>query len=219
VDLDFDSGLIPVVAQDRLTGEIRMVAFASREAVRRTLETGLATFYSRSRGELWEKGQTSGNAMDVSAVLVDCDADCLVYQVTARGPTCHTGAPTCFFKRLDRDGTIKNDQVPAPTLLARLEATIAARKSATAEKSYVKSLFDAGASKIGDKLREEADELARAVASEDDARVASEAADVLFHVLVALRSRNVEFEAVLRELDRRSGTSGHEEKAARKPVS
>src|SRR4051812_43947831 len=190
-----------------------MLAFASPEAVKRTLETGRATFYSRSRGGLWEKGQTSGNGMEVSAVIVDCDADALIYQVTPRGPTCHTGAETCFYRRLD------GGDVPAATTLLRLEATIASRKQSNAEKSYVKSLFDAGAPKIGEKLREEADELARAVASEDAVRVASEAADVVFHVMVALRSRDVSFDAVLRELDRRSGTSGHEEKAARSPGS
>jgi phosphoribosyl-ATP pyrophosphohydrolase/phosphoribosyl-AMP cyclohydrolase len=218
--LDDTKDLLPVVAQDRLTGEVRMVAFASAEAVRRTLETGRATFFSRSRSELWEKGQTSGNAMDVAAVLVDCDADCLVYLVDARGPTCHTGAPTCFFRRVvsgpnGGEPEITTGEVPAPTLLARLEAVIASRRAATAEASYVKALFDGGASKIGAKLREEACELADAVAAEDEARVASEAADVLFHVLVALRSRDVPFEAVLRELDRRSGTSGHAEKRAR----
>jgi phosphoribosyl-ATP pyrophosphohydrolase/phosphoribosyl-AMP cyclohydrolase len=204
VSLVFDSGLIPVVAQDRVSGEIRMVAFANAEAVRRTLESGKATFFSRSRGELWEKGQTSGNAMDVSAVLVDCDADCLVYLVAPRGPTCHTGAATCFFRRLAPDGTIATDAVPTPTALARLEAVIEARKQSTASASYVKSLFDGGAEKIGGKLREEADELARAVASESDDRVVSEAADVVFHILVALRSRSLPLDLVLRELDRRS---------------
>jgi phosphoribosyl-AMP cyclohydrolase / phosphoribosyl-ATP pyrophosphohydrolase len=224
-ELDFTSlsnarDLLPVVAQDRLTGEVRMVAFATAEAVKRTLETGRATFWSRSRGELWEKGRTSGNALDVSAVLVDCDADCLVYLVSARGPTCHTGAPTCFFRRLalDRDdgaALVQDHEVPAPTLLGRLEAVLEARKSETADKSYTRSLYDGGPEKIGKKLREEADELARAVAGEDEARVTSEAADVLFHVMVALRSRGVAFESVLRELDRRAGTSGHDEKRAR----
>lgn len=210
MDLDFDSGLIPVIAQDRTTGEIRMLAFASPEAVKRTVETGRATFFSRSRGELWEKGQTSGNALDVSAVLVDCDADALIYQVTPRGPTCHTGAETCFYRTLD------GGEVPAPTTLGRLEATIAQRKKSSAEKSYVKALLDGG--NVGDKLREEADELARAVAGESVDRVASEAADVLFHLMVALASRDVRFEAVLLELERRSGTSGHAEKASRKSV-
>ena len=213
-------GLVPVVAQDHVTGEIRMVAYATIEAIRRTLETRRATFFSRSRGELWEKGQTSGNAMDVKHVLVDCDGDCLVYLVAPRGPSCHTGAPTCFFRRvvLDEGGalSVRDDEVPAPQLVARLERTLEARKSAPPRSSYVRSLYDAGAAGIGDKLREEADELARAVQSESDDRVASEAADLLFHMMVALRSRGVPMLDVLTELERRSGTSGHAEKASRK---
>lgn len=223
--MTFDEhGLIPVVAQDHLTGEVRMVAFATEQAVRMTLESGRATFWSRSRGELWEKGRTSGHTLAVTAVLVDCDADCLVYLVAPNGPTCHTGRATCFFRRatLDASGqstppkiAITDSEVPAPTLLARLEAVLEARKASTAKASYVKSLYEGGAPKIGEKLVEEAGELARAVAGEDDERVVSEAADVLFHVMVALRSRGVGVEAVLRELDRRTGTSGHDEKRAR----
>src|SRR5262249_53539842 len=99
--IDFDAaGLVTVVVQDHLTGDVRMVAHATVEAVRKTLETGKATFWSRSRGELWEKGQTSGNALAVRRVLVDCDADCLIYEVEPHGPTCHTGAPSCFFQVL-----------------------------------------------------------------------------------------------------------------------
>ena len=118
--MQFDEhGLLPVVAQDHLTGVVRMVAFANERAVKLTLETGRATFWSRSRGELWEKGVTSGNAMDVKAVLVDCDADCLLYLVAPRGPTCHTGAPSCFFRRaLLKDGHLRTSdaEVPPPTL-------------------------------------------------------------------------------------------------------
>ncbi len=217
--MDFDEhGLIPVVAQDHLTGQVRMVAFATEQAVKLTLETRRATFWSRSRGELWEKGRTSGNTLEVTGVLVDCDADCLVYLVAANGPTCHTGAATCFFRRAELvDGrvVVGDAEVPAPTLLARLEAVLEARRAADAKASYAKSLYDGGPAKIGEKLVEEATELARAVAGEDDERVASEAADVLFHVMVALRSRGVALEAVLRELERRSGTSGHDEKRAR----
>lgn len=217
--MDFDEhGLIPVVAQDHLTGQVRMVAFATAKAVELTLETGRATFWSRSRGELWEKGTTSGNGLAVKGVLVDCDADCLVYLVAPSGPTCHTGAPSCFFRRAELEAghvRVCDAQVPAPTLLARLEAVLEARKASDAKASYVKSLYEGGAPKIGEKLIEEAGELARAIAGEDDGRVASEAADVVFHVMVALRSRNVAFEEVLRELDRRTGTSGHDEKRAR----
>jgi phosphoribosyl-ATP pyrophosphohydrolase/phosphoribosyl-AMP cyclohydrolase len=213
--------LIPVVAQDRVTGEIRMLAYASAEAVRMTIETGKATFFSRSRGKLWTKGETSGNVLDVHAVLADCDADALIYLVTPHGPSCHTGAPTCFFRRLADDGSGKlvpsDEDVPAPTLLARLDAVLLARTGSTAEKSYTKSLYEAGAPRIGDKLREEADELARAVASESTERVVSEAADVVFHVMIALRSRGIGVEAVLRELEARTGVGGHEEKKQRKP--
>jgi len=216
-----DRGLLPVVAQDRVTGEIRMVAYASAEAVHATLETGRATFFSRSRGELWVKGGTSGNVLAVEGVLVDCDADCLIYLVTPAGPSCHTGAPTCFFRRaeLGESGVVlREDAVPRSTLLARLDAVLEARRAADAKASYAKSLYDGGAAKIGAKLREEADELARAVEGEEDARVTSEAADVLFHVMVALRSRGLSITSVLDELDRRAGTSGHDEKRARLPA-
>ncbi len=215
-----ERGLLPVVAQDDLTGEIRMLAWANAEAVARTLDSGRATFWSRSRGALWVKGETSGHGLDVRSVLVDCDEDALVYLVRPAGPTCHTGAATCFFRRLaagEGGPVVRDDEVPGATLLARLEAVLEARKHATGEKSYVKSLYEGGAEKIGGKLREEADELARAVASEDDGRVASEAADLLFHLAVALRARGVGFAEVLRELDRRAGTSGHEEKRGRNP--
>jgi phosphoribosyl-ATP pyrophosphohydrolase/phosphoribosyl-AMP cyclohydrolase len=198
-----------------------MVAFATEKAVELTLETGRATFWSRSRGELWEKGTTSGNWLAVTGVLVDCDADCLVYLVAPRGPTCHTGSPSCFFRRAElENGHVRavDREVPAPTLLARLEGVLEARKSSDAKASYARSLYDAGAAKIGEKLIEEAGELARAIAGEDDGRVVSEAADVVFHLMVALRSRNVAFEEVLRELDRRTGTSGLDEKRARRPA-
>lgn len=206
--------LIPVVAQDHVTGEIRMLAWASAEAVRATLETGRATFFSRSRRELWEKGGTSGNTLDVVSVLVDCDADALVYLVAPRGPTCHTGVPSCFFRRLTGEGTL-DEAAPASTLLARLEAVLVSRRSATAGKSYTKSLYEGGPQKIGAKVREEADELARALENETNERVASEAADVLFHVMVALTSRGLRMADVLNELERRAGTSGHDEKRSR----
>lgn len=217
--LRFDAdGLVPVVVQDRATGEIRMVAFANEEALRLTLENGRATFWSRSRQAIWQKGETSGNHLDVDAVFVDCDSDCLVYQVRPRGPTCHTGKPTCFFQRVDlaaERAVALSSSAPPTTELGRLERALEERKASTAGASYTKSLYDGGPEKIGGKLREEADELARAVANETDDRVTSEAADVLFHVMVALRSRNVSLESVVLELARRSGRSGHEEKASR----
>jgi phosphoribosyl-ATP pyrophosphohydrolase/phosphoribosyl-AMP cyclohydrolase len=206
-------GLVPVVVQDHLTGEIRMLAFASKEAVERTLESGRATFWSRSRRQLWEKGETSGNEIRVLRVLVDCDADSLLYASDPQGPSCHTGAESCFFRSLDKDGL--HPPGGPSTLLASLEAVLEARKQSTGASSYTKSLYDGGPAKIGAKVCEEAGELAHALELESDGRVVSEAADVVYHVLVGLRSREIPLRRVLAELARRMGTSGHTEKASR----
>jgi phosphoribosyl-ATP pyrophosphohydrolase/phosphoribosyl-AMP cyclohydrolase len=218
-----DRGLVPAIAQDRLTGEIRMVAFANGEAIRRTLATGKATFWSRSRGELWEKGRTSGNDFLVTEVLVDCDADCVIYSGEPRGASCHTGAPSCFFRALGADHELTCPESSGAaagcdrpqTLLAALEGLLEARKTSTSGASYTKSLYDRGAPAIGAKLEEEAGELGRALADESDDRVVSESADVLYHLLVGLRWRTIPLRHVLAELARRFGVSGHAEKAAR----
>ena len=215
--IQFDAnGLVPVVVQDYLTGEVRMVAHATVEAVAATLSGGRATFWSRSRGELWEKGQTSGNGIAVKKVLVDCDADCLVYLADPHGPSCHTGAPSCFFQELVPGASALEQKAEQPqTVIARLEATLDARKSASAARSYTKSLFEGGAPRIGAKVREEAGELAEALATESDDRVASEAADVVYHLLVGLQHRGIGWRDVLATLEARAGTRGHDEKAAR----
>lgn len=201
-------GLVTVVAQDHLTGEIRMLAHATREALERTLETREAYFFSRSRGALWKKGESSGHVLSVREVIVDCDLDAVVYLVEPRGPTCHTGKEGCFF-------TAEHGESRALPMLSRLEVALGERASSTAEKSYTRSLLDAGPPKIGAKIREEAAELDRAITGESDERVVSEAADVVYHVMVGLLARKVPVRAVLSELARRFGTSGHTEKAAR----
>jgi phosphoribosyl-ATP pyrophosphohydrolase/phosphoribosyl-AMP cyclohydrolase len=218
--LKFDAqGLVPVIVQDHLTGEVRMFAFATAEAIRATLETGRATFWSRSRNELWEKGLTSGNTIRVLRVLADCDADCVIYSAEPDGPSCHTGAPSCFFQVLEGAGAGLGQAAEQPqTLLSTLEGTLEARKHSTSASSYTKSLYDAGAPKIGAKLREEAGELAQALEGESDERVASEAADVLYHLMVGLRWRAIPFRRVLVDLAKRFGKSGHAEKASRAPV-
>ncbi len=218
--LTFDSrGLVPVIVQDHLTGEVRMFAFATAEAIQSTRRTGRATFWSRSRGELWEKGLTSGNAIRVLRVLVDCDADCVIYSSEPHGNSCHTGAPSCFFQVLEGEAgeTLEQATEPPQTLLATLESVLEARKQSTGKASYTKSLYDAGAPKIGAKLREEAGEAAQALEAESDERVVSEAADVLYHLMVGLRWRSIPVRSVFAELARRLGTSGHEEKASRRP--
>lgn len=207
-----DAGLIPVVAQDRHSGQVRMVAYANRTALELTLERRTAHFYSRSRKEIWQKGETSGNIMDVIEVWMDCDRDALIYVVDAHGPTCHTGEESCFFFRLD-DPTAEDKEI-VPTV-ERLWRTLASRKDADAAKSYTKMLLERGKEKIADKIREEGGELALAVREEAKKRVASEAADLVYHMMVGLLARDVTWQEVLDVLAQRFGISGIDEKASR----
>ncbi len=231
-DLKLDpQGLIPAIVQDRLTGEVRMMAWMNPEALQATLRTRRATFYSRSRKALWVKGETSGHELRVHDVLLDCDRDTVLVLCDPVGPSCHTGQDNCFFRPVGASaaepegagagvvgGTVAgspgDDEVALP-LLGGLERLLEARKQSTSEKSYTRSLFDGGVPKIGAKIREEAEELTVALAEETDERVASEAADVLYHVLVGLRHRGVAWRDVLGVLAQRLGTSGHAEKASR----
>jgi phosphoribosyl-ATP pyrophosphohydrolase/phosphoribosyl-AMP cyclohydrolase len=216
--LKFDSqGLIVAVAQDHLSGEVRMVAWMNQAALERTLESGLATFYSRSRQSLWTKGETSGNRLKVHSVTADCDGDSLLLSVSPEGPSCHTGRRNCFFNPVDRSVPGAPEETPRPKapLLAELENIIAERQASTASKSYTKSLLEAGTQRISAKIIEEAGELAEAVKAETEQRVASEAADVVFHLLVGLRARGVSWHKVMEVLNARLGVSGLVEKASR----
>ncbi len=192
-----------------------MVAWMSPEALARTRESGRATFFSRSRGRLWEKGEESGNRLEVRSVYADCDGDTLLLLVDPAGPSCHTGRRNCFFSPVGESGSPEGGDAIAAPFLSGLEAQIAEREAAPAEASYTRSLLDGGAPRIGEKLREEAGELAAALATESPERVASEAADVVYHLLVGLRLRSVPWRDVLDELARRAGTSGHDERRAR----
>jgi phosphoribosyl-ATP pyrophosphohydrolase/phosphoribosyl-AMP cyclohydrolase len=210
-----DRGLLPATAQDATTGVVRMQAWVNAEAVRATASSGLATFYSRSRKELWQKGATSGNTMRVRQIRVDCDGDAILYLVDADGPSCHTGKTSCFY----RDGAGEDDGPPeAPAaILSRVAAVIAQRRAQATEKSYVSGLLAAGWPKILGTITEEAREVVESLPTEDKAHTAHEAADVIFHLLVGLEAANVPLESVFAELRRRFGTSGLVEKAARKP--
>jgi len=182
MEIAFDErGLVPVVVQDWSTGEVLTLAYANAEAVARTRETGELHLWSRSRQELWHKGATSGNTQAVRALRLDCDGDALLALVEPAGPACHTGARTCF-----HNGEL---EPPAPhEALPALERTLAQRAAERPEGSYTVALLD-DPGRIGEKVREEAEEVARAAREESDERVDSEAADVLYHLLVLLRSR------------------------------
>jgi phosphoribosyl-AMP cyclohydrolase / phosphoribosyl-ATP pyrophosphohydrolase len=212
------AGLVTVVVQDRHSGLVRMVAHADDQAITATLTSGYAHFFSRSRNKLWKKGEESGNLLQVAEVWADCDADCLVYLVDPAGPSCHTGRDTCFFRRVQPDGSLIDEpaQLASPTL-PRLVHELEARRDAPADKSYTRSLLDKGAAKIAAKIREEGDELARAVEAESDERVVSESGDVVYHMLVGLLFRKLSLRDVQVEIARRFGISGHDEKASRTP--
>jgi len=210
-----ERGLIVAVAQDRLTGQVRMVAWMNREALARTLATGRATFFSRSRQALWEKGEQSGHKMIVHAVYADCDGDTLLLLVDPQGPSCHTGQPSCFFRRVEPSGELVDAARDASAFLDDLGRVIRERRTESSQKSYTKSLLEGGASAVGAKLREEADELARAIESESEERVAAEAADLVYHLLVGLELRGLDVRSALAALAERAGVGGHEEKVRR----
>ena len=168
--------------QDARTGEVLTLAYMNEEALARTRETGEVHFWSRSRGELWRKGETSGNVMRLRALRLDCDEDALLALVEPAGPACHTGERTCFFS---------GDLTTAPhEALPALERTLTDRKANPREGSYTNQLL-ADPPFIGEKVEEEAEEVARAAREETDERVANEAADVLYHLTVLLHSRGL----------------------------
>lgn len=214
-------GLVPVIAQDIESGSVRMFAWANREALELTASTGFAHFWSRSRGAMWKKGETSGHTLAVRELRIDCDGDVVLYRVEPDGPSCHTGATSCFFRAaggLRADAPVTTDDGPPdpPALIvSRVAAIIARRKRDRPTKSYVVSLLDAGFDKVNGKILEEARELAEALPEGDARHTAHEAADLLFHMLVGLEAAGVPVDAVFGELRRRFGTSGIDEKASR----
>lgn len=215
MELAYDErGLVPAVAVDATTGQVLMLAWMDAEALAETRATGLAHFHSRSRGKLWKKGETSGHTLAVREVRVDCDADAVLLVVDPAGPACHTGKTSCFYR--DADGV--EDDGPhgaAAAVLDRVARVIEARRASTADRSYTRSLLDAGMPRILAKIAEEHGELAAELPDGPPAAIVHETADLVFHVLVGLAARGVPTAAVWAELERRFGVSGHDEKRSR----
>jgi len=182
-----ERGLVPCVVQDWASGEVLTLAYMNAEALRATRDTGELHLWSRSRSELWHKGATSGHTQAVRALRYDCDGDALLALVQPAGPACHTGQRTCFHR-----GDLPPPAGAAPhEALPTLERTLAERARTRPEGSYTAALL-ADPARIGEKLREEAEEVTRAAREEDDGRVAEETADVLYHLAVLLRSRGLD---------------------------
>jgi phosphoribosyl-AMP cyclohydrolase / phosphoribosyl-ATP pyrophosphohydrolase len=234
-----ERGLVPVIAQDATTNAVLTLAYASREAVEKTLASGEAHYYSRSRGELWRKGASSGNTQKVVEIRLDCDGDALLYRVEPRGPACHTGEESCFFTTVsgdevgvateysEPDATSASEAGPATenpepnatpaservawsdsgaefgSMAKRLAGTIAQRHREMPEGSYTAELLGGGTERLAQKVGEEAVEVV--VAALTNERLAEEAADLVYHLLVLLEERGVGTEEVARVLDDRHG--------------
>lgn len=186
-------GLLPAIVQDRRSGRVLMLGYMDREALQATLDSGLATFFSRSRQRLWRKGESSGNVLYVQAVTKDCDGDALLVIADPRGPACHEGTLSCF-----GDAWLRG-----PGWLAEVSRIVAERAATGGESSYTRRLLDGGAERIAQKIGEEGVELALAAVTRDAAGCAEEAADVLYHLAVLLQARGMEWEQIIEVLRRR----------------
>jgi len=196
-----ESGLLPAVVQDAATGEVLTVAYVNRESLRRTLELGETVFYSRSRGALWHKGETSGHSQEVVSLMADCDRDAVVIRVHPKGPACHTGARSCFFEEVE--GFRPHSASSIGAVLGELERVIRDRKLRRPEGSYTARLFERGRNRILQKVGEEATETVVAAMSGDRSETIKEASDLLFHLLVALVELDIPLEDVATELQSR----------------
>ena len=190
-------GLIPAIVQDFFDGRVLMQGFMNRAALEATLDTGKVTFWSRSREQIWTKGETSGHTLDLVDIHPDCDGDCLLIRAHPEGPTCHLGTLTCF------DGEEK--VIPELAFLTELERVIADRDKNRPEGSYTTSLLESGIKRIAQKVGEEGVETALAAAAGEDDELLNESADLIFHLLVLLRSRKLELGALVEVLKGRHG--------------
>ena len=187
------NGMMPVIVQHYKTGKILMFAYMTREALDTTIETGLATFFSRTKNRLWTKGEESKNYLYVKALSTDCDNDTILLLAEPAGPTCHTGSESCFAEGAD---------LPYE-FLAKLEMLIESRKDADPESSYTAKLFSNGVPRIAKKLGEEAVETALAAVTSDDAEILEEASDLLYHLTVLLSAKNLSLTDVINCLQKR----------------
>lgn len=185
-------GLVPAIIQDAVTSKVLMLGYMNQDAIDKTLETGLVTFFSRSKNRLWTKGEESGNFLHFLSVAIDCDEDSLLIKANPSGPVCHTGADTCW-----------NEINKSDNFLVDLEKVIDNRKLGTDEKSYVKSLFQKGINSIAQKVGEEAVELVIEAKDNNDEKFVNEAADLIFHFLILLNIKNFTLQQVIDVLQKR----------------
>jgi phosphoribosyl-ATP pyrophosphohydrolase/phosphoribosyl-AMP cyclohydrolase len=196
IDWDKGAGLVPAIVQHAHSGSVLMLGYMNREALRATLESGRVVFFSRSKQRLWQKGESSGHYLELRAVRLDCDADTLLLSAQPAGPVCHTGSATCF----------GDEPLAAATrlsFLASLEQIIAQRIAETPEGSYTARLVQSGVRRVAQKVGEEGLEVALAGCGEDDSALLGECADLIYHLLVLLRTRSLNLDQVVDVLQAR----------------
>ncbi|MGE8080594.1 bifunctional phosphoribosyl-AMP cyclohydrolase/phosphoribosyl-ATP diphosphatase HisIE [Peribacillus loiseleuriae] len=198
-----DKGLIPAIVQDAVTGEVLTLAYMNEESLQLSMEKGETWFFSRTRNELWHKGETSGNTQIITEIKYDCDQDALIVKVNPAGPACHTGTTSCFTETLFENGNTNFQTKPDANFLLELEKLIGARKETMPEGSYTTYLFEKGVDKILKKVGEEAAEVIIAAKNRDHDELSLESADLLYHLFVLLQEQELPFADVLAVLQQR----------------
>jgi len=219
VDFEKNGGIIPAIAQDATTNEVLMMAYMDRQSLELTLSTGFAHYYSRSKQKLWKKGETSGHTQEIVDVLLDCDNDTVLLKINQEGVACHTGRKSCFFTSIKDEEKIISDveinTTEAYGIIDTLYHTIVERKTADPKTSWTAKLLQGDQNSMLKKIVEESGEFTFAIKDDDKDEIIYECADITYHVLVALASKNINPHLVKQELSRRFGLSGIEEKQSR----
>ncbi len=218
VDWEKIDGLIPVITQDATTNEVLMLAFMNKEALELTINTSYAHYFSRSKQRIWKKGESSKHLQEVVDILIDCDNDTILLKVNQTGVACHTGRKSCFFTKLETNETISNVQIDTTNtygIIDTLYHTIQEKKNDDPNKSYTAKLLQGNENSMLKKIVEESGEFTFAIKDNNTEEIIYEAADITYHILVALASKNISPDRVKQELARRFGISGIEEKNSR----
>ncbi len=218
IDFDKNDGMVPVIVQDSTTNEVLMLAYMNKEAVNLTLETSFAHYFSRSKQRIWRKGESSGHTQEVVDIFMDCDNDTLLLKVIQTGVACHTGRKSCFFTNIKTEQIVSDvevDTTNAYGVIDTLYHTIQKRKNADPETSWTAKLLKGSQNSMLKKIVEEAGEFTFAVKDDDTEEIIYEGADLMYHCLVALASKNISPDRIKQELTKRFGLSGIEEKNSR----
>jgi phosphoribosyl-ATP pyrophosphohydrolase/phosphoribosyl-AMP cyclohydrolase len=219
IDWKKQGGLIPVIAQEDKTNEVLMLAYMDKEALKLTLDTNIAHYFSRSKNRIWKKGETSGHTQNVVSIMLDCDKDTILLKVIQKGVACHTGRKTCFFTDIKTNkitSDIEVDTTATYGVIDTLYHTIQDRKDGNTTKSWTAKLLQGKQNSLLKKIVEEASEFTFAIKDDEEQEIIYECADLVYHTLVALASKNISPDQIKQELKKRFDLSGIEEKNSRK---